>query len=266
MNNPLNIFKEKENSMVGVLNELCTNTLPSKIQAMAQSGQLNRMNYMAIIRHSLNNALIELTFGCQIDKGDSKTKIKFNKPLPTIADIQRASSILAMYMGQYENSLMQRFTEAEAAAGINPQGVPMNMNILPEDMSGAKRVFMVQKVDNKHLKEMLKQPGVLGSDILTPADILQLSAMGAEARKKHNTKVAIIVGTTIIIVGAATVAGVIIYQKKKEEQEYLATLQEDVMIDTSTIDANIPTVNPTEFNLPSLTNSSLNAVPQVQLK
>lgn len=214
----------KEN-MLGTLEELCTTTLPAKIAAMGQANQLNRANYMSTVRYALNNVLIEIALGCSIEIKDGKTKIKFNKPIPSVMDLSKAASSLNKYMTDFENPLLERFKAAEQAAN----GGAGDMNVVPE-VNAKKRILIVEKNDNKHLKNLLTQQGIMGVDIIDTADFLELAAIGNQARMKANITKAIIIGSAVLLVTGATVAGVMIYKHKKEQEELEEAMEDDIDI------------------------------------
>ena len=165
-------------------------TFPALIAA--QSAGISESMYFEK-RVQLNSLIVQALIGAEMKatkKGDFK--LHFNKKLPTEAEVYEIASLLDDFISKYE-------TSADDDSAIPHIGLTV-----PE------------KTRQKDLKAMVLN-GQLLNTYFNGIDCVAIAAMGEDARKRRNIKLAIIIGSSIAVAAGVTIGGVIWYNKTHDD-------------------------------------------------
>jgi len=191
-----NKFYEAE--MAAINNQIST------MASMVATGNATLNQYKAE-RISLNLHIIQVLVGCTIVEKNGSRKVKFNKPLPTKEQIANVAKVVQNFINTVECKIMKATGEDEEDLAI-----PVSAGI-PD----------IEKCNNKKLAA-----NILGTDTVSIStlpingvDCMQLAAFGEEARKKRNTKLAIIIAGCVVVAAVGTTVAVLTIKKKKEKDE-----------------------------------------------
>lgn len=211
-------------NQVEKINKLAVVEIPALITAGCNEQAYNMK------RAELNMEIVKLCVGGEIvdlkGKNEGKMNIKFNKPLPSKAEVGKVAQILDTFVKKVE---LPFFAELNAEEGMEDMEIPHTP------------VAALEKATNKELKARILGDGYLAyyKQNIGPMDVYTIAAIGEEARKRANRTKLIVIGGVVLAVTAATVAGVYIYNKKKEENELLEVADDDHLeddVDSDNID------------------------------
>ena len=217
-------FAAKE---IEVIKKLATEEIPAMIAAGTTEDQYNAK------RADLNAHIIQFAVGGEIielkGKKAGQNTFKFNKGLPTKAQIADVADVVNTFIANVENPYLLSLNKAD---GIDDMDIPTG------DVYAAN-VKPLEKARNKELRaKILGTEGVAYYQMkLSGLDVITLAGIGEEARKRANFTTAIIVGGIVVVLAGAGVAGYLIYENKKNKEEEPAVDTDDIVdVDPDEVD------------------------------
>lgn len=188
------------------IKKLATQEIPALIATGCDENMYNAK------RAELNAHVIQLCVGGEIvelkGKKEGQQTFKFNKALPTKAQVAECSAIINTYIGMVENPFLMNLAHDDGDD---------DMSIQTGDVYAAN-VIAMEKPKNKDLKA-----NILGTECipyyqmkLSGLDVITLAAIGEEARKRANFQKTLIIGGIIVLLAVAGGVCYYFYTKKDE--------------------------------------------------
>lgn len=206
-------FAEKE---MAVIKKLAQEEIP----ALIATGVDEKIYYQK--RAELNVHIIQLCVGGEMyelkGKKAGQNGFRFNKSLPTKAQVAELGEIINTFIATVENPYIQGLNGAD----VDDMSIPTNLILNAQ-------VTAPEKVTNKTLREKIVGDSSYYQLQLSAIDVMNLAAIGEQARKDANFKTTIIVGASVLVLAGAAVGGYFIYKNYKNKDEEVA--EAEVVVD-----------------------------------
>lgn len=180
------------------------------MKAIAAKRPLDFDSYRAA-RVQLNIPILEIIFGAEIDN----TKIKFNKPTPTLGQIGALMKTFNQFYLEVETPVLEDYAKMQAAAAKDPQSPNM-----PTANNGIADIPVFEKIKVKDVKAAIVGQGQYAfpmiSNLFTPMQILEMAKVSEDLRKKIKKDQILIIGGITLAVAAAAGVGVYAWNKHKD--------------------------------------------------
>jgi hypothetical protein len=198
--------------------------------AVAGNPSITMDDYSKNFRIPINTRMIELALGGEFTQKKKKETwtIKYNHKLMTAAETAKLYEMLADFMRDIEYPALNAWVPQVAANADDDMSIPA-------EGTASTKIQILEKVNAKKLTEaVLGKSGQSYSLMwLQPADLAMITA-NADALRKRNNKIAMIVAGGIILVagGAIATGAVIHHNKSKKADEALMDEINDINGDT----------------------------------
>lgn len=198
---------KKVANQITEIKDWCTKGIP---EIIAKNPSVKE--YFQQGRLCLNLLLIETMIGAEISVDTGKNakgdyKVKFNRCLPTVAEMAEISNIMADFVKNVEGPFLSKFAA--------PSGNDDDMAIPPNDAS----TIRLERVNAKSLKDLIFNGGndAMTNRMLNAVDCIQLAGIGCELRKKTIRNRVLIAGGIALVVTGGIIVGMNVYKAHKEK-------------------------------------------------
>lgn len=219
-------------------------------------------DYM-VNRTALNVLIVNAVTGSELTVTGSEAKCKFNKRLPSFAQVGEIVDILDTFIEECENPFLVSVEEMiiekrEAENDKDDMGIPVKPKHVVDFSSYYRGVPLIKHPSNKELKKIFSGGRNFINGLIKPHDIYVLYHIGKQARSNANFKKGVIIGGILTVV-ACTAAGVVMFKKKKDGEELNDGTTENAALGlrSELSDIDIPTLEYKETNIPVISDSEV---------
>ena len=159
-------------------------------------------------RFNMNINIVEVVFGATINL--EKNTIKFNRPLPSTAELARLFQLFDEFYTDVEEPIMDKFLES-----ANPSVDSMYV----EPCIPVFNKIKVKKVKSAVLEGSAENPFSIVGQMFTRGNLIEMAALAERTRKTLRRNQVIIIGGIALAVAAAATVGICVYNKKKNHDD-----------------------------------------------
>lgn len=183
------------------------------------SGKPSFRDYI-VMRETLNIYIIQVVFGCTVK---SKSKVAFNRPLPTMGELSKLHTMMKEFYETVELPFIEN-CNMKLEEDVNSTVMPIEMGANIPTFDKIKKKVVVDA--------MIGGSGSIMHGLFTPDQLLEMSALAEQLRAKIRRDQIIIIAGITLAVTAAAVTGYCVYRHNhKKDDEVCDVVDDDPDID-----------------------------------